>query len=52
MGAPLQCYTCISGDEFSKSRGVGDREWYCGVMVESTFEELWQERDTIYCIAY
>ncbi len=36
MSAPSYCYTCVSGDEFLKSWHVGDSEWYCGVMVEST----------------
>jgi hypothetical protein len=36
MGAPIHCYTCVSGDEFLKSLGVGESGWYCGVIVEST----------------
>ncbi len=36
IGAPLHCYTCVSGGEFFESWGVGESEWYCGVMVEST----------------
>jgi hypothetical protein len=36
MCAPLHCNTCVSGGEFLESWGVGESEWYCGVMVEST----------------
>ncbi len=36
MGAPLHCYTCVGGDEFLESWGVGESEWYCGVMVQAT----------------
>ncbi len=36
MGAPLHCNTCVSGGKFLESWGMGERGWYCGVMVEST----------------
>ncbi len=36
MGAPLHCYTSAGGGEFLESWGVGESEWYCGVMVEAT----------------
>ncbi len=36
MGAPLHCYTCVSGGEFLESWGVGKAKLYCGFMVEST----------------
>ncbi len=36
MGAPLHCYTCVSGGELVESCGVGEAKWYCGFMVEAT----------------
>jgi hypothetical protein len=36
MGAPLHCYTCVSGGEFLDNWGVGESKWYCGFMVEAT----------------
>jgi hypothetical protein len=36
MGTPLHCYTCVGGDKWLESWGVGESEWYCGVMVEAT----------------
>ena len=35
MGAPLPCYTCVSGGECLESWGVGESKWCCGVMVEA-----------------
>jgi hypothetical protein len=36
MGAPLPCYTCVSGGEFLENWGVGKAKWYCSFMVEAT----------------
>jgi hypothetical protein len=36
MGAPLYCYSRASGDEILRSWGVGESEWCCVDMVEST----------------
>jgi hypothetical protein len=36
VGAPLHYNTCVGGDEFLESWGVGESKWYCGVMVEAT----------------
>jgi hypothetical protein len=36
MGTPLHCNTCVGGGEFLESQGVGEREWYCGFMVDAT----------------
>ena len=36
MGTPLHCYTCVSGGGFLESWGVGESEWYFGVIVEAT----------------
>jgi hypothetical protein len=36
MGAPLHCYTCVSGAEFLDDWGVSEAKWYCGFMVEAT----------------
>jgi hypothetical protein len=37
MGAPLHCYTCVSGSEFFENWGMGEaKELCCGDMVEAT----------------
>ena len=35
MGAPLHCYTCVSGGEFLINWGVGEAKWYCGFVVKA-----------------
>jgi hypothetical protein len=36
MGAPLHCNTYVGGVDFLEGWGVGESEWCCGAMVEST----------------
>jgi hypothetical protein len=42
MGAPLHCNTYVGGGEILENWDVGKAKWYCGFMVEATFQIWWE----------